>query len=129
VLVALKAPALFNSTRLGEWGDSVCFGDDENLELAADNLRSRAVEQAGQVSHEFLQEWMHHHSLTQQAAADALGLSRRILGYYLRGARPMPRTVALLRKILYTQDRLGGNRALSDLLCEAIRPAATPPAR
>ncbi|WP_289241611.1 hypothetical protein [Delftia sp.] len=33
--------------------------------------------------------------MTQQAAAQALDISRRMLGYYLSGEKPVPRTVAL----------------------------------
>jgi len=35
------------------------------------------------------------HDLTQQQAANALGLSRRTLSHSLSGAKPVPRTVAL----------------------------------
>jgi len=38
---------------------------------------------------------MARHGLTQHQAATALGVSRRMLGYYLSGAKPLPRTVAL----------------------------------
>ncbi len=93
-LAALADPAVFRRAKLGPWGGTVIWGKDE-LELAADNLRARAIEQAGGYSHEGIAEWMYRHNLTQQQAADALGLSRRMLGYYLSGEKPVPRTVAL----------------------------------
>lgn len=93
-LAALADPAIFKRAKLGAWGGTVTWGTDD-LELAADNLRARAVEQAGGYSHEGIVEWMCRHNLTQQQAAAALGLSRRMLGYYLSGEKPVPRTVAL----------------------------------
>ena len=99
VLTPLRTPAVFATARLGEWGGSVVWGDatdgSSDLELAADNLRARAVEQAGGYSHETIWNWMARHELTLDAAADALGLSRRMLAYYRSGAKPVPRTVAL----------------------------------
>ncbi|MDH2234059.1 hypothetical protein N5K37_29520 [Delftia tsuruhatensis] len=38
---------------------------------------------------------MARNGLTQTAAAEALGISRRMLLYYLTGEKPVPRTVAL----------------------------------
>ncbi len=35
------------------------------------------------------------HGLTQARAADAIGISRRMLSYYLSGAKPIPKTVWL----------------------------------
>lgn len=51
------------------------------LELSADNLRARAVEQAGGYSHEVILNWMARHGMTLDAAAQALGLPRRMLAY------------------------------------------------
>jgi len=95
VLAPLLQADVFGSARLGEWGGCVTFGADDTLELASDNLRARAIEQQGGYSHEYLLEWMARHGLTQQQAAAALGVSRRMLGYYLSGAKPLPHTVAL----------------------------------
>jgi len=69
---------------------------DDDLELAADNLRARAIEQAGGASHEFIWNWMARPGLAWpglDTAADALGVSRRMLAYYRSGAKPVPRTV------------------------------------
>lgn len=45
VLRPLNDPTVFRRARLGEWGGCVTW-DDDVLELAADNLRACAVEQA-----------------------------------------------------------------------------------
>lgn len=63
--------------------------------LASDNLRALAVEQGGGCSHQQLIAWMHRHGLSLDQAAQALGLSRRMLAYYRSGEKPIPRTVAL----------------------------------
>lgn len=94
-LKRLNEAQVFRLAKIGEHGASVIWGNDDDLELAADNLRARAIEQAGGVSHEFIWNWMAKHELTLDAAAEALGLSRRMLAYYRSGAKPVPRTVAL----------------------------------
>ncbi|WP_269450516.1 hypothetical protein [Pseudomonas saudiphocaensis] len=38
---------MFATATPGDWGGSVVWNNDGSLELAADNLRARAVEQAG----------------------------------------------------------------------------------
>ena len=94
-LSRLKDRKVFSSAKVGEHGASVMWANDDDLALAADNLRARAVEQAGGVSHEFIWNWMARNDLTLDTAADALGVSRRMLAYYRSGAKPVPRTVAL----------------------------------
>jgi hypothetical protein len=94
-LERLKDPEVFSSAKIGDHGASVIWANDDDLELAADNLRARAIEQAGGVSHEFIWNWMARNDLTIDAAAVALGVSRRMLAYYRSGSKPVPRTVAL----------------------------------
>lgn len=93
-LAALADPALFSRARLDALGGYVVWVDDE-LELAADNLRHLAIEQAGGIGHERLHTWMHRHKLRQEQAAEAIGVSRRMLNYYLSGSRAIPKTVWL----------------------------------
>ncbi|MEG0187024.1 MAG: hypothetical protein RR704_26600, partial [Stenotrophomonas sp.] len=49
----------------------------------------------GEYSHQQVVAWMHHHALSLDTAAEALGISRRMLAYYRSGERPIPRTVGL----------------------------------
>jgi len=93
-LAALAEPELFARARLDARGGCVIWIEDD-LEMAADNLRNLAVEQAGGIGHERLWNWMHDNALTQARAAEAIGISRRMLNYYLSGARPIPKTVWL----------------------------------
>lgn len=105
-LRALSIPAVFEQASLGEWGRSVHWGDDGQLELAADNLRARGIEQAGGYSHEVIWNWMARHQMSLDTAAQALGLSRRMLAYYRSGEKPVPRTVALACLGWETEQRL-----------------------
>ena len=71
-----------------EWPSGVDFG--------AQQLRRWADEQAGEAMRvEDFRAWMDEHDLTQEAAAQALGLSRRMIAYYLSGEKVIPKTVML----------------------------------
>jgi hypothetical protein len=71
-----------------EWPSGIDFG--------APQLRRWADEQAGEImAPGAFRAWMARHDLTQEAAASALGLSRRMIGYYLSGEKPIPKTVLL----------------------------------
>ena len=94
VMQLLRDVSLFQQAHLDALGGYVVWIDDD-LELAADNLRNMAVEQSGGIGHERLWGWMDKHGLTQERAAFALGVSRRMLNYYLSGAKPIPKTVWL----------------------------------
>lgn len=95
LLAELHQPDVFASVALDEWEMGIMFNNDDNLQLAADNLRAWAIEQTGQASHETVIKWMYRHNLSVEAAALALGMSKRMLNYYRSGQKPVPRTVAL----------------------------------
>jgi Protein of unknown function (DUF2442) len=95
VLKPMLDAKIFKTASVVSGGFAVRWACDDNLELAADNLRARAIEQSGQYSHEFLWNWMHKHEFTLDTAAAALGLSRRMIAYYRSGEKPLPTTVAL----------------------------------
>lgn len=94
MLHELGNPTLFKQARVDALGGYVVWVEDE-LEMAADNLRNMAVEQSGGIGHERLWVWMHKNGMTQERAALALGVSRRMLNYYLSGAKTIPKTVWL----------------------------------
>ena len=93
-LAALTNPALFATARIDALGGYVVWIDDD-LELASDNLRNMAIEQSGGIGNERLVNWIHKHGLTQERAAKGIGVSRRMLNYYLSGAKVIPKTVWL----------------------------------
>jgi transcriptional regulator with XRE-family HTH domain len=39
--------------------------------------------------------WLYSHAFTLDRAANALGVSRRMIAYYLSGEQPVPKTVML----------------------------------
>jgi hypothetical protein len=93
-LAPLKEPALFARAKVGFCGHSVDWIEDE-LDLGAANLRNLAVEQAGGIGHERIWTWLHDTGLTLEQAAEALGISRRMLIYYRDGEKPIPRSIWL----------------------------------
>lgn len=93
-LAQLQDPVLFAQAKLGVHGHGVDWIEDE-LDLAADNLRHLAVEQAGGIGHERIWNWLHETGLTLEQAARALGISRRMLIYYRDGEKPIPRSIWL----------------------------------
>jgi hypothetical protein len=71
-----------------EWPCGIDFG--------APQLRRWADEQAGRImAPAAFREWVESHDFTMDAAAAALGLSRRTIAYYLSGEQPIPKTVML----------------------------------
>jgi hypothetical protein len=71
-----------------EWPGGVDFG--------AQQLRRWADEQAGEAMRASdFRAWMDEYGLTQEAAASALGLSRRMIAYYLSGEKVIPKMVML----------------------------------
>ena len=71
-----------------EWPGGIDFG--------AQQLRRWADQQAGNaMSAAAFRRWMDSHQFTLDRAAEALGLSRRMIAYYLSGEQVVPKTVML----------------------------------
>ncbi len=71
-----------------EWPSGIDFG--------APQLRRWADEQAGQaMPAAAFRSWMDGHKFNLDRAAEALGISRRTVAYYLSGEQPIPKTVML----------------------------------
>ena len=89
-----RAPELFAGVRLGEYGTDIVWTDE--IDMSADTLWRLAQEQAGlTMSPDAFRNWRERRALTLDAAANALGLSRRMVAYYEQGDRPIPQVVAL----------------------------------
>ena len=74
---------------------------DDDLDMSADTLWRLAQEQSGAtMSAEAFRRWRERRAYTLDAAARALGLSRRMIAYYEKGDRPIPRVVALATRAL-----------------------------
>jgi len=66
------------------------------IDFGASQLRRWADEQAGEAMPAAgFRAWMERHDFTLDRAAEALGLSRRTVAYYLSGEQPVPKTVWL----------------------------------
>lgn len=91
-LASILVPEVFAKVHLGEAGRSIEWLDEE---FSADNAYAWAKEQAGAVSHQMFGEWMHRNELSLTKAADALGLSRRMVSYYRTAQKNIPRAIWL----------------------------------
>lgn len=89
-----RDPALFRQVKVGDLGTDVVWPGD--IDMAADTLWRLAQEQQGAtLSAEAFRHWRERHEFTLDAAAQALGISRRMVAYYEEGKKPIPRVVAL----------------------------------
>lgn len=93
ILSPLKDSTIFAQAHVNEFGSSIAWTDE--IDLAGDNLRAEAVEQAGDISHERIWNWMHRNKLTLDTAAEALGISRRMVAYYRNAEKPIPKHIWL----------------------------------
>jgi DNA-binding transcriptional regulator YiaG len=88
------SPELFAQVRRGEHGTDVVWNDE--IDMSADTLWRLAQEQTGiTMSPDAFKLWRERKAYTLDAAARALGLSRRMVAYYEQGVKPIPRVVAL----------------------------------
>ncbi len=98
IFTPLRAdPERLAAVRVGEYGTHVAWSDD--IDMAASTLWRLAQEQSGvTMTADAFRDWRERKAHTLGIAAQALGLSGRTVAYYDRGARPIPRTVALAVK-------------------------------
>jgi hypothetical protein len=94
-----QSPDMFRKVQLGEHGTDVVWPRD--IDMSADTLWRLAQEQTGatMTSDEF-RHWRERKAYTLDAAAKALGISRRMVAYYEQGDRAIPRVVALATRAL-----------------------------
>jgi DNA-binding XRE family transcriptional regulator len=89
-----EAPEVFRQVRLGEHGTDIDWPGD--IDMAVDTLWRLAQEQSGAtMTADAFRQWRERKAYTLDDAARALGLSRRMIGYYEHGKKPIPRVVAL----------------------------------
>lgn len=90
---SLHDAAFFAQVQTDEWGDGLSWPGD--LDLGADQLYSLGRQQAGLPTREDFAGWMDRNHLSLSQAANAIGMTRRMIAYYKSGARPIPKTVWL----------------------------------
>ena len=100
--VIAKLPVLRPLAESGEFAAASLSSDGWSIEwpcgidFGSTQLRRWADEQSGAaMPAPAFRHWMDVHGLTLDRAADALGLSRRTIAYYLSGEQPIPKTVML----------------------------------
>lgn len=80
--------------RVGEHGTDIVWTSD--LDMSNDTLWRLSQEQSGAtMSADAFRRWRESRGFTLETAAKALGVSRRMVAYYEKGERPIPRVVAL----------------------------------
>lgn len=95
ILARLADPEVFRGVRVAADGWSIEWPAC-GIDFGAAQLRRWADEQAGDaMPADAFRAWMNRHGLTLGRAAEALGLSRRTIAYYLSGEQPVPKTVML----------------------------------
>lgn len=95
MLAPLRDPENFHRIHIADDGWSIEWPEC-GIDLGAAQLRRWGDEQAGEaMPAEAFRVWVEKHGLTLGRAAEALGLSRRTVAYYLSGEQPVPKTVML----------------------------------
>ncbi len=92
---ALADPAIFVQVMLGDWGQSLVWPGE--IEIGADSLWLDSLSAWGRGDTRAFLEWRLRNGLSLNAAAEALGLSRRTIAYYSAG-RVVPRSILLACK-------------------------------
>ncbi len=93
----LRNSARFRDVSVSDWGWAISWGDD--LDLSSETLWRLAQEQAhADMTPGRFRTWLKARGLTQAAAAELLGLSKRTVAYCATGVQPITRTIALAMK-------------------------------
>lgn len=86
----------FARVAVGEWGHSIAW--PSGVELSAETLWLETLSATGHADTRAFLEWRLKHGLSLTKAAEALGLSRRMVAYYSNGEKPVPRPILLACK-------------------------------
>lgn len=92
-LAALADPTVFTQVKVEEWGHGLDWPG--GLDMGADRLYQLGREQAGLLSPAAFDNWMKKNQLSLTTAAEALGMTRRMIAHYRSGSKPIPKTVQL----------------------------------
>ena len=92
---SLAEVSVFQQVEPGDWGHSLVWPN--GVEMGADSLWLDSLTVWGRDDTRAFLEWRLRNGLSLNAAAEALGLSRRTIAYY-SGGRPVPRSILLACK-------------------------------
>lgn len=93
---SLRDGKTFARAKVGEWGHSVEWPGD--VGLSAETLWLETLSATGHGDARAFLEWRLRHGLSLSGAADALGISRRMVAYYSNGDKPVPKPILLACK-------------------------------
>jgi hypothetical protein len=96
-LYPLLNAEIFAQAAAGEWGFDVTWDNGGDLTLDSRLVRELAEQQTGGPLAQF-EQWIQRNGLSLNTAADALGMTRRMIAYYRTGSHPIPKTVLLACK-------------------------------
>ncbi|MFC4255019.1 DUF2442 domain-containing protein [Altererythrobacter xixiisoli] len=92
-LAGLRDEAEFASVAVGDWGHSLVW--PSGIELGADTLWLETLSAKGTQDVRLFLEWRLRHGLSLTKAAEALGISRRMVAYYSNGEKQVPKAILL----------------------------------
>lgn len=96
-LEPLREPEAFAAAQVGEYGWTVAWSDDVELDAVFLYRLARCQAHESLRPEEF-RSWRIRHGLSQARAADALGISGRMVKYYEEGRHMVPKTILLACK-------------------------------
>jgi len=91
--VGLRDPGEFAGVAIGDWGHSLAW--PSGVEMGADMLWLETLSASGHGDARAFLEWRMRHGLSLAKAADALGVSRRMVAYYSNGEKKVPKPILL----------------------------------
>ena len=89
----LRDDAVFAGVEVGDWGHSLVW--PSGAEMGADSLWLATLTATGHDDVRSFLEWRLRHGLSLSKAAEALGVSRRMVAYYSNGEKKVPRPILL----------------------------------
>jgi hypothetical protein len=89
----LRDPVEFAKVEVGEWGHSLTW--PSGPELGADTLWLETLSATGRGETRSFLDWRLRHALSLSKAAEALGVSRRMVAYYSNGEKRVPKPILL----------------------------------
>ncbi len=90
---ALRDPVEFAKVEIGDWGHSLAW--PSGAELGADMLWLETLSATCHGDGRAFLEWRLRNALSLSKAADALGISRRMVAYYSNGEKKVPKSILL----------------------------------
>lgn len=89
----LRDPSEFARVEIGDWGHSLAW--PSGAEMGGDALWLETLSATGRGDTRAFLEWRLRNGLSLSGAAEALGVSRRMVAYYSNGEKRVPKPILL----------------------------------